>query len=64
MEAILKSRPLTAPSSDVNESSALTPSPFVIGRPLTALPEPSQEDIEKLVRGLFDISSTSTKMAE
>ena len=44
IEVILNSRPLTAPSSDANDPSALTTAPFFIGRPRTTLPEPSQED--------------------
>ncbi|XP_075241743.1 uncharacterized protein LOC142336715 [Convolutriloba macropyga] len=50
IEAILNFLPLTAPSTGINDPLALTPGPFIIGRPITAIPESSSPKNNPLSR--------------
>ncbi|XP_043467015.1 uncharacterized protein LOC122501539 [Leptopilina heterotoma] len=44
-EAVLNSRPLSALTEDAEDFNALTPGHFLIGGPLTTIPEPNLENI-------------------
>lgn len=68
IEGLLNSRPMFAISDDVNDLNFLTPSHFLIGTNLTALPEPNYEhlkesylsrwqNIQKRIQGFWKIWS-------
>lgn len=46
IEAVLNSRPITPLSSDPTDFNALTPGHFLIGSPLTMIPEPDLTDVK------------------
>lgn len=70
IEAILNSRPLTPITDDINDLNFLTPSHFLIGTNITAIPEPNYEhlketylsrwqNIQKRIQGFWKIWSAN-----
>ncbi|XP_062542374.1 uncharacterized protein LOC134210340 [Armigeres subalbatus] len=47
IEACLNSRPVTPLSNDADDLDFLTPGHFLVGRPLTAIPEPSLQELNQ-----------------
>ncbi|CAK1598127.1 unnamed protein product [Parnassius mnemosyne] len=58
IEAVLNSRPLTPLSSDPNDFSALTPSHFLIGRPLLSVPHSQDKTTPPLLWSLGRVMTT------
>lgn len=55
IEACMNSRPLTTMSQDINDSNVLTPGHFIIGEPLTAIPERDVSDITSNRLNRYDL---------
>ncbi|GFT65542.1 integrase catalytic domain-containing protein [Trichonephila clavipes] len=64
VEGILNSRPLTPLSSDADNFDVLTPGHFLIGRPITSIPEPNLIDVNenRLTRWGKDYQDCATHM--
>ncbi|GFW81136.1 integrase catalytic domain-containing protein [Trichonephila clavipes] len=62
IEGILNSRPLVPLSDNINEYEVLTPGHFIIGRPISAIPEPAILDISdnRLSRWQYTTKSLQT----
>lgn len=61
VEAVLNSRPLCPLSSDPNDLEALTPGHFLIGQPLTALPEYPFRDVNSNRLSRFELLQQLTQ---
>lgn len=61
IEAVLNSRPLCQLTADPEDTSSLTPGHFLIGRPLTLMPEP---DIRSIPVNRLDIYQTGQQIVQ
>jgi hypothetical protein len=55
IEAVLNSRPLTPESTDPSDLRALTPGHFLIGKPITSIPEPDLTHISTTRLGRWQL---------